>query len=131
MFKHYFKTAVRNLGKSKVFSFINILGLTIGLTCCILMVLYIRHELSYDDFQKKGDRITRVIMEYSMGGSVMSGNFTSTKVAPAFKKNFPEVEQAVRMTNSNRIIHYDDKLFDEKSFMYADSTFFDIFLLNF
>ncbi|MBS1620941.1 MAG: ABC transporter permease [Bacteroidetes bacterium] len=127
MFKHYFKTAVRNLGKSKVFSFINILGLTIGLTCCILMVLYIRHELSYDDFQKKGDRITRVIMEYSMGGSVMSGNFTSTKVAPAFKKNFPEVEQAVRMTNSNRIIHYDDKLFDEKSFMYADSTFFDIF----
>lgn len=88
MFKHYFKTAVRNLGKSKVFSFINILGLTIGLTCCILMVLYIRHELSYDDFQKKGDRITRVIMEYSMGGSVMSGNFTSTKVAPAFKKIF-------------------------------------------
>jgi putative ABC transport system permease protein len=127
MIKHYFKTALRNLGKSKAFSFINILGLTVGLTCCILMVLYIRHELSYDDFQKNGDRMARVIMEYSEGGSVMKGNFTSTKVAPAFKRNFPEIEQAVRMYEGTRVIRYQDKLFDEKSFMYADSTFFDMF----
>jgi putative ABC transport system permease protein len=127
MIKHYFKTALRNLGKSKAFSFINILGLTVGLTCCLLMVLYIRHELSYDDFQKNGDRMARVIMEYSEGGSVMKGNFTSTKVAPAFKRNFPEIEQAVRMYEGTRVIRYQDKLFDEKSFMYADSTFFDMF----
>ncbi len=127
MIKHYFKTALRNLRKNKAFSFINILGLTVGLTCCLLMVLYIRHELSYDDFQKKGDRMARVIMEYSEGGSVMKGNFTSTKVAPAFKRNFPEVEQAVRMYKGTRVIQYQDKLFDEKSFMYADSTFFDMF----
>ena len=127
MIKHYFKTALRNLRKNKVFSFINILGLTVGLTCCLLMVLYIRHELSYDDFQKNGDRMARVIMEYSEGGSVMKGNFTSTKVAPAFKRNFPEVEQAVRMYKGTRVIQYQDKLFDEKSFMYADSTFFDMF----
>lgn len=127
MIKHYFKTALRNLRKNKAFSFINILGLTVGLTCCLLMVLYIRHELSYDDFQKNGDRMARVIMEYSEGGSVMKGNFTSTKVAPAFKRNFPEVEQAVRMYKGIRVVHYQDKLFDEKSFMYADSTFFDMF----
>ena len=130
MIKHYFKTALRNLRKNKAFSFINIIGLTVGLTCCLLMVLYIRHELSYDDFQKNGDRMARVIMEYSEGGSVMKGNFTSTKVAPAFKRNFPEVEQAVRMYKGIRIVHYQDKLFDEKSFMYADSTFFDMFSFN-
>ncbi|HYM94568.1 MAG TPA: ABC transporter permease [Chitinophagaceae bacterium] len=127
MIKHYFKTALRNLRKNKAFSFINILGVTVGLTCCLLMVLYIRHELSYDGFQKNGDRLVRVIMEYSEGGSVMKGNFTSTKVAPAFKRNFPEVEQAVRMYEGTRVVHYQDKLFDEKSFMYADSTFFDMF----
>jgi putative ABC transport system permease protein len=127
MIKHYFKTALRNLRKNKAFSFINIIGLTVGLTCCLLMVLYIRHELSYDDFQKNGDRMARVIMEYSEGGSVMKGNFTSTKVAPAFKRNFPEIEQAIRMYKSTRVVHYEDKLFDEKSFMFADSTFFDMF----
>jgi len=91
------------------------------------MVLYIQHELRYDDFQKKGDRLARVIMEYSMGGSIMSGNFTSTKVAPAFKKNFPEIDEAVRMSKTSRVIHYEEKLFNEKSVMYADSTFFDMF----
>jgi len=127
MFRHYFKTALRNLWKNKKFSAINIIGLSVGLTCCILMMLYIQHELSYDNFQKKGDRIARVIMEYSMSGTVNRGNFTSTKVAPAFKKNFAEVEAAVRMSKTSRIINYDDKLFNEKSFIYADSTFFDLF----
>ncbi len=127
MLKHYFKIAYRNLRKNKAFSFINIVGLTTGLTCCLLMSLYIQHEVTYDNFQAKGNRIARVIMEYSMAGSVTRGNFTSTKVAPAFKKNFPEVESAVRMSKTSRVIRYNHKLFDEDSFMYADSTFFDLF----
>jgi putative ABC transport system permease protein len=127
MIKHYFKIATRNLRKNKVFSVINIIGLSVGLTCCLLMVLYIQHELSYDNFQRKGDRIARVIMEYSMGGSVTTGNFTSTKVAPAFKRNFPEIEDAVRMSKEGAIVHYGDKLFNEKSFVYTDSTFFNLF----
>ena len=53
MFKNYFKTALRNFRKNKTFSFINIFGLTIGLTCCLLIALYIKHELSYDDFELK------------------------------------------------------------------------------
>jgi putative ABC transport system permease protein len=127
MLKHYFNIAWRNLRKNKVFSAINIIGLSIGLTCCLLMGLYVQHEMSYDDFQKKGDRIARVIMEISFGGSVSKGNFTSTKVAPAFKKNFPEVESGVRMGQYSRIVRYDDKLFNEKRFVFADSTFFDVF----
>jgi putative ABC transport system permease protein len=91
------------------------------------MALYVKHELSYDDFEKKGDRIVRMIMEYSFSGSVSKGNYTSTKVAPAFKRSFPEVESAVRMWQVNRVVKYDEKLFTEKRFLYADSSFFDLF----
>ncbi len=127
MIKHYFKIALRNLWKKKIFSVINLTGLSIGLTSCLLITLYIQHELSYDQFQNKGDRIARVIMEYSFGGASQKGNFTSTKVAPSFKRNFPEVETAVRMTKRSRVIKYEDKLFNEKSVVFADSTFFDLF----
>ena len=127
MIKHYFRIAWRNLTKNKAFSAINVIGLAIGLTCCLFMTLYIKHELSYDSFQEKGARIARVIMEYSFSGKVNKGNYTSTKVAPAFARNFPEVESAVRMTLLSRVVKYDEKLFTEKKFMYADSTFFQIF----
>lgn len=127
MLRHYLKISFRNLSKNKVFTAINLLGLTVGLTCCLLMALYIRNELSYDRFQTKGGRLARVIMEYSFGGSANSGNFTSTKVAPAFKKNFPEVVESVRMVMDNAVVKYNDKLLTEPRFLYADSTFFNMF----
>lgn len=127
MLLHYFRIAWRNLWKNRIFSSINIIGLSTGLTCCLLMVLYIQHELSYDRFQEKGDRIVRVIMEYGQGGNVTRGNFTSTKVLPSFARNFPEVETGARMSMAGRIVRYGDKLFNEKKFLYADSTFFRMF----
>src|SRR5205085_5742106 len=124
MFRNYFKIAWRNLSKNKVSSFINIGGLTIGLTCCLLIALYIQHELSFDKFQKKGDRIARVIMQYNFDGSSESneGNYTSVRVAAIFPKTFPEVESAIKMTEYNRVVEHNDKMFDEKNFMYADSN---------
>src|SRR5258706_14417230 len=100
MFKNYFKTAFRNFWKNKTSSVINIFGLTIGMTSCLLIALYIQHELSYDDFEAKGDRIARVIMEYKFdgGSEFKKGNFTSVRVATVFKKTIPEVESAVRMS---------------------------------
>jgi putative ABC transport system permease protein len=129
MIKNYFKTAWRNLWKHKTFSAINLFGLTVGLTCCLLIALYIQHELSYDNFEMKRHRIARVIMEYQFAGSNAStkGNFTSVRVAPVLKQNFPEVESAVKMTAYERVVTYGEKLFNEKKFMYADSTLFDIF----
>src|SRR5579871_2693413 len=129
MFKNYLKIALRNFWKNKTSSLINILGLTIGLTCCLLIALYIDHELSYDDFEQKGNRIARVIMEYSFDGSPSSnkGNYTSVRVASVFRRTFPEVESAVKMVEYERVIGYKDKLIDEKKFMFADSTFFDLF----
>jgi len=129
MFKNYLKTALRHLWKNKTSSTINIVGLTVGLTCCLLIALYIQHELSYDDFEKNGKRIARVIMEYQFAGSSTStkGNFTSVRVAPVLKQNFPEVESAIKMTQYERVVRYKDKMINEKKFLYADSTFFDIF----
>jgi putative ABC transport system permease protein len=128
MLRNFFKTAFRSLLTNKTSSVINITGLTAGLTCCLLMVLYMQHELSYDKFQQKGDRIVRVIMEYSFGGSnVTKGNFTSTKVLPSFKRNFPEVEGGVRITDPDRVVKSGDKIFNETRFLYADSTFFNVF----
>ena len=129
MLKNYFKTAWRNLWKHKTASVINIFGLTAGLTCCLLIALYIRHELSYDQFELKGDRIARVIMEYSFDGSSQSnkGNYTSVRVAPVFMRTFPEVETAVKMTETERVVQYEDKLFNEKNVMFADTAFFDLF----
>jgi putative ABC transport system permease protein len=129
MFKNYLKIAFRNFRKNKTSSAINIFGLTIGLTCCLLIALYIQHEVSYDNFEQKGNRIARVIMEYSFDGSPQSnkGNYTSVRVASVFKRTFPEVESAIKMTEYARVVGYKDKLIDEKNFMYADSTFFDLF----
>lgn len=120
--------AWRSLWKNKTTALINIVGLSTGLTCCLLMVLYLQHEISYDKFQEKGDRVVRVIMEYGFNdGPPTKGNFTSTKVFPAFKRNFPEVEDGVRMTLATRLVKYREHLFNEKKFMYADSTFFNVF----
>jgi len=129
MIKNYLRIAFRNFWKNKTFSAINIFGLTIGLTSCLLIALYIQHELSYDAAQQKGDRIVRVIMEYRFDGSGASnkGNFTSTKVAPTFRKNFPEVLSAVRMTKYSRVVGLKDKLFIEPRFIFADSSYFDVF----
>ncbi|MCG2617156.1 ABC transporter permease [Terrimonas sp. NA20] len=129
MIKTYFKIAFRNLWKNKTFTFINLAGLTVGLTCVILMVLYIQHELSYDKFQKNADRIARVTMEYSMsGGEPRKIVMTSTKVLPALKRVFPEIEDGVRMSGGRSgLVKYEDKVFIEPGFIHADSTFFSVF----
>ncbi|RFZ94193.1 ABC transporter permease [Mucilaginibacter conchicola] len=129
MFKNYLKIALRGLWRNKGFTFINLFGLTIGLCSCLLIGVYIVHELNYDNMQTKGNRIVRMIMEYKFGdkGEAKKGNYTSVKVAPTFQRNFPEVESTVRMTNASLIVNYNDKLLNEKSFMFADSSFFKIF----
>ena len=98
MFKNYFTIAIRNIARHKVYSFINIAGLAIGMACCALILLYVQHELSYNTFHTKSDRMYQVVREtknengktiFSMG---LSGPF-----APALLKDFPEVETAVRV----------------------------------
>ena len=131
MIKNYFIVAFRNLRRHKGFSFINVTGLALGLACCLLLAMYLQHELSYDRFHPNADRIVRVIMEYKFPqGEPNKGNFTSSKVFPEFKRQFPEVKDGVRMSatfNTSRIVKYGDKIVQEKRFLFADSTFFNVF----
>jgi putative ABC transport system permease protein len=127
MVKNYFKIALRNLRKNKLYSFVNIIGLTTGIVSCILIGLYIGHELSYDRFHKNADRIVRITMEYSNGGTVGKYAQTGTKVGPQLKRTFPQVVSFARTLRFPRVITYRDKVFDEKNFLYADSSFLGIF----
>ncbi|HLL95702.1 MAG TPA: ABC transporter permease, partial [Spirosoma sp.] len=124
---NYLKIAFRNLWRNKVFSGINVIGLSVGLASCLLLFVYIAHELSYDDFQRKADRIVRVTMEYSMEGRVNKIPVTGTKVAPEFGRQFPEVESGVRMINRDAVVLNGDRQFTEKRLVFADSAFFSLF----
>ncbi len=127
MFKNYFKTALRNFRKNKLYSVINVFGLTVGLAACLLIGVYIIHELSYDKFNANADRIIRATMEYSKAGTVNTAATTGTKVGPAFKREFPVVEAYVRTFINHNVVKGGDKIFDEPRILYADESFFKIF----
>lgn len=127
MIKNYFKTAFRSLGKNKLYTAINIFGLSIGLAACLLIGVYINHELSYDKFNANANRIVRVTMEYEQAGTVNSVATTGTKVGPQLKRTFPAVEEYVRTFKSHNVIKSGDKIFDEPNILYADPAFFKIF----
>src|SRR6187399_1011319 len=130
MFKNYFKTAFRNLGKNKLYSGINIIGLAAGLAACLLIGVFISHELSYDKFNTHADRIVRVTMEYKNAETVNTTATTGTKVGPQFKRTFPSVEEYTRTFISQGIIKYGEKVFDEQHVLFADQPFFNIFSFN-
>ncbi|HEY5465015.1 MAG TPA: ABC transporter permease [Hanamia sp.] len=127
MFKNYLKTAFRNLRKNKLYSAINIFGLTIGLAACLLIGVYIIHELSYDKFNVNADRIVRATMEYGQAGTINKVATTGTEPGPAFKRTFPSIEEYVRTYLGHNVIKNGDKIFDEPRILYADPAFFKIF----
>ena len=127
MFKNYFKIAFRNLFKNKLYSTINIFGLTIGLAACLLIGIYINHELSYDKFNVNADRIVRVTMEYGREGTVNTTATTGTKPGPQFKRVFPLVQDYARTFIGSGIVKAGDKVFDETRILFADEPFFKIF----
>src|SRR6476661_6289779 len=96
MIRNYFRIAVRYLQKNKLYAFVNIIGLAIGITSCILIGIYVWQELSFDRFHAKADRITRTVWEYNFGDKTNRVSSTGTKVGPEFQRNFPEVESYVR-----------------------------------
>ncbi|HEV8284615.1 MAG TPA: ABC transporter permease [Chitinophagaceae bacterium] len=127
MLKNYLKTAFRHLRKNKLYSVINIFGLTAGLAACLLIGVYINHELSYDKFNTNAERIVRATMEYKLAGTVNQTATTGTKAGPQFKRIFPAVEEYVRTFLSHNVIKTEDKIFDEPRILYADPAFFKVF----
>src|SRR6476620_613711 len=127
MLGNYIKTAVRHLQKNKLYTAINIFGLTVGLTACLLIGVYIQHELSYDKFNVNANRIVRTTMEYAKAGTVNKTATTGTKVGPQFKRTFPVIEEYTRTFISSSVVKYRDKIFNEPRILFADEPFFKIF----
>ena len=131
MFENYLKVAVRNLFKFKMFSFLNISGLAIGMACCILVFLYIQDEIGYDQFHEKSNRIYRVLREREANsGESHTQPGTSGALAPSLLKDFSEIQSAVRTWDIDTWINYKDKWFQQK-FMMTDSQIFEIFSFPF
>jgi putative ABC transport system permease protein len=129
MFRNYIKTAINILVKNKFFSSINIIGLAMGITACMLILIYVVNELSFEGFQKKRHNIYRIALEWGTEGNKMKFAGSMPALAPALKQEIPEVEEAVRIrkdydaiikTTNNQEIQEDDLFF-------ADQGIFDMF----
>lgn len=131
MFKSYLTVAVRNLVRQKGYSLINLSGLSIGMACCILILLFVQDELRYDRYHEKADQIYRLASELAVGGKEIRMARTSPAWAAPLAGDYPEVLSTVRIKtpNSRWLIKHEEKEFWENGFFFADSTVFDIFSL--
>lgn len=135
MLKNYFKIAWRNLIKKKVYSFINIVGLGVGMACCVLIFMFVQDELSYDNYHEKGDRIFRLTHGSSSPEGVTEGAeaepfwvWGNAPVGPALKEVFPEIEKIVQFSGrSDLLLTYEETTQQEDGVFFMDSTVFDVF----
>ena len=129
MFRNYLTIAVRNLLRQKGYSAINVLGLAIGIACCVLILLYVQDELSYDQYHEKKDRIYRVVESATVAGRSIEAASTPPPWAPVLAKDYPIIEAYTRIKppGSRWLLRYKEKRFYERYFAFVDSSFFDIF----
>ncbi len=132
MIINYLKVSYRGLIRQKLYAIINITGLAVGLTCSLLIGLYVLNEFSFDKFHKKADRIYRITLNCRLGTNNFNGPVSASPMSKTLIKEFPEVESAVRLFPlSNRCIQCNHQIHYEDRFLYADSNFFDIFDFKF
>ena len=128
MIKNYLVLAVKHLRKQRVFSFINILGLTVGITCCFLIFLFILNEMSYDNFHKNGQDIYRVMRVGNDNGERREIPYLAGPFGPALVNDYPDaIKQSVRIMKDNNLISYNNISFNEKNIYLADDNFFKFF----
>jgi len=127
MFKNFFRTAFRNLWKHRIFSFINLTGLAVGMSACFLIYLYVKFELSYDAFNTKADRIYRVVCDIKTPTEVLKFSVPSWAMPKNIKNDFPEVESFTRALGDNILIRKGNIKFQEENSLWADSSLFRVF----
>ncbi len=132
MIKHYIRVALRNILKHKASSIINTTGLSVGIACCLLIMLYVTHEVSYDRFHPDADRIYRVV-HVAAGNQMRQGEGTPVALGPAMKNDFPEIELAVRATTSFRpvVVQTGDQMFEEEGVATVEPDFLRLFRFEF
>lgn len=130
MFKNYLKVAIRNLQRGKVYGLINILGLAIGIACCLLIFLFVMQELRYDRFHANIDRIYRVLAEIkSADGSKRTVAIGPLPLARALQDEFPEIVKSVRFNVHNGAVRHEDNVFTER-LIFTDAAIFEMFTFN-
>ncbi len=128
MLRNYLKIAFRNIIRHKVYSFINIAGLAIGITCCLLLLLYLQYELSYDRFHEDSANTYRILTRNTF--AFMEGeylNYAPVPLAAAMKETFPEVTETTRFSEQITFLRYQEQTIDNFRTIWADSSFPDIF----
>jgi putative ABC transport system permease protein len=129
MLKNYIKIALRNLVRHKGYSFINIFGLATGIVCCLLILVYVKDELSYDKYHDKADRIFRIVNAGVIRGNQIEMPLVSGPWGPAMVEEIPEVLKAVRIKppDSRWVIAHEEKKYPEKGLYFVDPSFFGVF----
>ena len=133
MILNYLKIAYRNIIRQKFYSLLNIAGLAISITCCILISLYIQEEVSYDKFQPDGERIYRLCNRNNMGGKIDTYCNAPRPITPQMKEIYPEIEATTRVVGANGLythsanLSYEQNLITSEKIYIVDSTFFDVF----
>ncbi|MDH5704718.1 MAG: ABC transporter permease, partial [Candidatus Aminicenantes bacterium] len=129
MIKNYLKIALRNIKRQKVYSFINIIGLAVGIACCLFIALWVFDELSFDKFHKDVDNIYHVLIHTD----VPNNSTTPVLLAPTLKEEFPEIVEATRFHWfwQNALLSYENKLFYERRMRAVDPSFFSMFSFPF
>jgi putative ABC transport system permease protein len=130
MLKNLLKVALRNIGKDRIYSFLNILGLTLGITCSLFLLLYLLNELSYDRFHTQKDRIYRVVTHFTETDNQFTWPVAQIPLAQELVEQYTEVEHAVRFIDTGRELFENperDVRFYEEDFYYVDSTIFEVF----
>ncbi len=133
MFKNYLKIAFRNLFRQKVYSFINLAGLAIGMASCILILLWVTDELSYDRFYQNADRLYRVTdHEKYTNGEEVNFSMNPADLAPTLLAEYPEIENVARLRRvGSVVIQYGEKSFSEENLAGADPAFLKMFTMPF
>src|SRR3982750_4340326 len=132
MIKNLLLIAARNFRKDKWYSLLNILGLTIGITFSLFLIFYIKDELNYDRYNKKADRIYRIVSYIQERDKNTDWTLTQAPLAATLKKDYPEVEESARFMNRERTLFKNgNNNFYETKIYYADSTVFNIFTYTF
>ncbi len=128
MFKNLLKTTVRYIRKHVGYSLLNVLGLTLGITSALFLIIYVSDELSYDRYHEKADRIYRVSSKITETDDQFTWIVAQIPFGPQAAQDYPEIESFTRFINMPRALYkYEDKEYNEENFYYADSTVFDIF----
>ena len=128
MLKNHLKIAFRNIKKHKTFSAINIVGLAVGITCSILIWLFVGHERSYDRFHEKADRIFRLALRATLGDTKIDQTQTSSEVFRRLAAEFPEIEKGVKFYNPRRTpVIFENRTFYESRLYAVDAPFFEVF----